>query len=45
MNTLRVFKSSELKIVFGPKREEIIRGSRGSPNEQPHDLYLSPSFG
>jgi hypothetical protein len=30
--------------VFGPKREEVMRGWRKPHNEELHDLYSSPSM-
>jgi hypothetical protein len=33
-----------LRILFGPKKEELARGLRRLHNEELHKLYASPSF-
>jgi hypothetical protein len=33
-----------LKILFGPKREEVARGWRRLHNEELHNLYASPNI-
>jgi hypothetical protein len=33
-----------LRKIFGPKRNEIIGGWRKLHNEEPHNLYSSPSI-
>jgi hypothetical protein len=40
---LRVFENRVLKIIFGPKKDEVIGGWRKLHNEELHNLYLSPS--
>jgi hypothetical protein len=39
---LRVLENSVLKIIFGPKRDEVTGGWRKLQNEELHDLYPSP---
>jgi hypothetical protein len=41
---LRVFKNRELKRIFGPKRDEIMRGWRNLHNVELHNLYALPSM-
>jgi hypothetical protein len=38
-----MFKNGALKIIFGPKRAEVIGGWRKLHNEELHNLYFSPS--
>jgi hypothetical protein len=33
-----------LRRIFGPKRDEVIGGSRKRHNEELHNLYCSPSI-
>jgi len=40
---LRVFENRVLRIIFAPKREEVVRGWRKLHNEKHHNLYPSPS--
>jgi hypothetical protein len=39
---VRVFGNRELRIIFGPKREEVAGGWRRLHNEELHNLYCSP---
>jgi hypothetical protein len=39
---LRVFETSVLRRIFGPKREEVIRDWGRLHNEDLHNLYTSP---
>jgi hypothetical protein len=41
---LRVFEKRVLRKIFGPRRDEVIRGWRKLHNEEPRDLYSSPSI-
>jgi hypothetical protein len=41
---LRVFESRALRIIFGPKRDEVTGGWRKLHNEELHYLYASPSI-
>jgi hypothetical protein len=41
---LRVFENRVLKRIFGPKRDEVVGGSRKLHNEELHNLYYSPSI-
>jgi hypothetical protein len=41
---LRVFENRMLRIIFGPKREELSREERKLQNEELNDLYSSPIF-
>jgi hypothetical protein len=41
---LRAFENKMLRMIFGPKREEVTRGWRKLHNEKLHDLYSSPSI-
>jgi hypothetical protein len=41
---LRVFENRVLRVIFGPKRDEVIGGSRKLHNEELHNLYCSPSI-
>jgi hypothetical protein len=40
---LRVFENRVLRGIFGPKREEVTGQWRKLHNEEPDDLYCSPS--
>jgi hypothetical protein len=39
-----VFENSVLRIIFGPKRDEITGEWRKLPNEELHILYSSPNI-
>jgi hypothetical protein len=41
---LRVFENRVLRIIFGPKWDEVAGGWRKLHNEELHDLYSSPSI-
>jgi hypothetical protein len=41
---LRVFENRVLRKIFGPKRNEVIRGWRGLHNEELHNLYGTQSI-
>jgi hypothetical protein len=41
---LRVFESSVLRRIFGPKRDEVMGGWRKLHNEELHDLFSSASI-
>jgi len=41
---LRVFGNRVLRRIFGPKRDEVTREWRKLHNEEPNDLYPSPSI-
>jgi hypothetical protein len=41
---LRVFENRVLRGVFGPKREEVVRGWRRLHNEELHNLYASSNI-
>jgi hypothetical protein len=41
---LRVFENRVLRRIFGPKRDEVIGGSRKLHNEELHNLFSSPSL-
>jgi hypothetical protein len=41
---LRVFENRVLRIIFGPKRDEIIEGWKRMHNEELHNLYSSPNI-
>jgi hypothetical protein len=38
-----VFENRVLRIIFGLKRDEVIKGWRKLHNEELHNLYSSPS--
>jgi hypothetical protein len=39
-----VFENRVVRRIFGPKRDEVPRGWRKLHNEEPRDLYSSPSI-
>jgi PAS domain-containing protein len=39
-----VFENSVLRRIFGPKRDEVIGGSKKLHNGELHNLYPSPSI-
>jgi hypothetical protein len=39
-----VFENRVLRGIFGPKRDEVTGGWRKLHNEEPHNLYSSPSI-
>jgi hypothetical protein len=41
---LRVFENKMLRRIFGPKRNQVMRGWRKLHNEDLQDLYSSPSI-
>jgi hypothetical protein len=41
---LRVFENRMLRIIFGPERDEVTRGSRKLHNEELHKCSSSPSL-
>jgi hypothetical protein len=41
---LRVFENRVLRIIFGPKRDEVTGGWRKLHSEELHGLYSSPSI-
>jgi hypothetical protein len=41
---LRVFESRMLRMIFGPKRDEVTGEWRKLHNEELRDLYSSPSI-
>jgi hypothetical protein len=41
---LRVFGNRELRRIFGPKWDEMVRGWRKLYNEELHNLYSSPNI-
>jgi hypothetical protein len=41
---LRVFENRVLRIIFGPKRDEVTGGWRKLHNEELHNLYSSRSI-
>jgi hypothetical protein len=43
-NRLRVFENRVLRGIFGPKRDEVIRGWGKMHNEELHNLDFSPSI-
>jgi hypothetical protein len=38
-----VFENRELRIIFGPKRDEIIEGRRKLHNGEIHNMYFWPN--
>jgi hypothetical protein len=43
-NILRVFEHRVLRIILGPKRDEVIGAWRKLHNEELYNLYFSPSI-
>jgi hypothetical protein len=41
---LRVFENRVLSIIFGPKRDGVMRGWKKLYNKKLHDLYSSPGI-
>jgi len=41
---LRVFENRVLRMIFGPKRKEVMGGCRRLHNEELHNLYTLPSI-
>jgi hypothetical protein len=41
---LRVFENRVLRKIFGLKKNDVMRDSRKLHNEEPHNLYSSPSI-
>jgi hypothetical protein len=41
---LRVFENRMLRRIFGPKRDEVMRGWRKLHNEELHNFYSSPGM-
>jgi hypothetical protein len=41
---LKVFENRVLRKIFGPKRDEVLRGWRKLHNEELHNFYSSPSI-
>jgi hypothetical protein len=39
-----VFENRMLRRIFGPKRDEVMRGWRKLHNEELHNLYVSPNI-
>jgi hypothetical protein len=39
-----MFENRVLRRIFGPKRDEVTRGSRELPNEVLHNLYTSSNI-
>jgi hypothetical protein len=39
-----VIENRLLRRIFGPKREEVLRGWRRLHNEELHNLYASPNI-
>jgi hypothetical protein len=39
-----VFENRVLRIIFGPKKDELTGGWRKLHNEEPHNLYSWPSI-
>jgi hypothetical protein len=39
-----VFENRVLRRIFGPKREEVLKGWRGLHNEELPNLYTSPGI-
>jgi hypothetical protein len=43
ISRLRAFENRVLRILFGPKREEVAGGWRRLQNEEPHNPHASPN--
>jgi hypothetical protein len=43
-HTLRVFKNSVLRKIFGPKRDEVTGECRRLCNKEVYDIYSSPNI-
>jgi hypothetical protein len=41
---LRLFENRVLRIIFGPKRDEVTGDWRKLHNEELHNLYSSPNI-
>jgi len=41
---LRVYENKVLRRIFGPKREEALKGWRRLHNEELHNFYISPNI-
>jgi len=41
---LRMFENRVLRIIFGPKRDEVTREWRKLQNEELNNLYSSPNI-
>jgi hypothetical protein len=41
---LRVFENRVLRRIFGPKRDEVIRGWEKLHNDELHNLFSSPNI-
>jgi hypothetical protein len=41
---VRVFENRVLRIIFGPRRDEVTGGWRKLHNEELRDFYASPSL-
>jgi hypothetical protein len=41
---LMMFENRVLRRLFGPKREEVVRGCRRLHNQEFHNLYASPNI-
>jgi hypothetical protein len=39
-----VYENRVLRKIFGPKREEVVGGSRRLHSEELHNLYTSPNI-
>jgi hypothetical protein len=39
-----LFEKKVLRRIFGPKKDEVMRGWQKLRNEDPHNLYSSPSI-
>jgi hypothetical protein len=39
-----VYENRVLRIIYGPKMDEVTRGRRNLHNEELHDLYSLPSI-
>jgi hypothetical protein len=43
-NTLRILENRVLRRIFGPKRDEVMRGWRKLHNKELHNLYSLQSI-